>query len=148
MNGLFDYDPKTDGSKGLVFIGNKILVYRRDHNTQLFPGYLDLPGGGPEADETPFENFKREVKEEFNLEIEPEDIVYFRKYQSSLHKDKSTYFPVAKLPFKAVRNIIFGNEGSEHLLMTSKEFLIRTDAWPEMQRRTKIYLEWQKSHPG
>ena len=74
MSLFYRYDPNTIGSKGLVFIDDKILVYRRDGNTTFRPHELDLPGGAPEGKETPFETFKREVKEEFNLDISKEDL--------------------------------------------------------------------------
>lgn len=71
MQELFRPDPDTIGSKGLVFIGDALLVYRRDGNTTNHPHELDLPGGAPIDEnkpetETPFETFRREVKEEFH----------------------------------------------------------------------------------
>jgi 8-oxo-dGTP diphosphatase len=60
------------GSKGIVFVGDRIVVTRRDGNTDRHPFKLDLLGGGREGEESPFETFKREVKEEVNLVIEKE----------------------------------------------------------------------------
>jgi len=57
-----------NGAKGLVFLGNKILVYRRDNKTSNLPLCIDLPGGGRENDESPFDSFKREIKEEFGID--------------------------------------------------------------------------------
>ena len=51
----------------MVILGDKMLVYRRDLNTKKLPGYLDLIGGGREGEESPFDTFKREVKEEVGL---------------------------------------------------------------------------------
>lgn len=142
MKDLFKRDPKTGGSKGLVFIGDKILVYRRDGNTNNFPHCIDLPGGGPESNETPFENFKREVKEEFSLDINPEHVVYFNVYPSSIESGKVTYFPVVKLPESESKNIKLGNEGLEYLLMSTEEFLGLKDlAWPHMKERVVDYLD-------
>lgn len=141
MSDLFAYDSKTGGSKGLVFIGDKVLVYRRDRNTKTYPGCIDLPGGGPEPDETPFENYRREVKEEFGLCVNPEHIVYYKKYPSRLDRGKFAYFPVAKLPISEEKNIKFGDEGTEYILMSLDELLELKDlAWPYMKDRVKDYL--------
>ncbi|MEK7152571.1 MAG: NUDIX domain-containing protein [Patescibacteria group bacterium] len=143
MDEFFKYDPLTAGSKGLVFIGDKILVYRRDNKTGNHPNELDLPGGGPEENETPFETFQREVKEEFQLDLLPNDIVYVRKYPGTFEQGKFGYYPVAKLPKEVESNIKFGNEGVEFLLMSLDEYINRDDAWPVFQERAKDYLKAQ-----
>ena len=140
MDDFFKYDPLTVGSKGLVFIGANVLVYRRDTKTDRFPLYLDLPGGGPEGNETPFETFKREVMEEFGLLIKPGNIVYVRKYQSSLEKGKFAYYPVAKLPAASAEKIRFGDEGVEYLIMSLHDYIAREDAWPIFQDRAGDYM--------
>jgi len=141
MSDLFKYDSKTGGSKGLVFIGEKTLVYKRDGNTKNYPFCIDLPGGGPEPNETPFETFKREVMEEFGLDIEPEQIVYYKKYPSRLEPGKVAYFPVARLSGAEEKNIRFGNEGLEYLLVSLDELLQFNDfAWPYMKDRVRDYL--------
>lgn len=142
MDDLFSRDPLTAGSKGLVFIGEKILVYRRDGNTTQYPFCIDLPGGGPEPNETPFENFRREVLEEFGLDVKPEHVIYSKKYSSMLEPGKNAYFPVVKFPETEEKNIIFGDEGSEYLLVSVHEFLQFDDvAWPYMKDRVKEFLE-------
>ena len=117
------------------------MVYRRDGNTKSYPFCIDLPGGAPEPAETPFENYRREVKEEFGLDINPEQIVYYKKYPSRIEPGKFTYFPVAQLPKIEEKNIKFGNEGSEYMLISLEELLERTDlAWPYIRDRVKDYL--------
>ena len=140
MEDFYTYDPLSAGSKGLVFISDKILVYRRDGKTQQHPNELDLPGGGPEPGETPFETFRREVREEFGLAISRKDIIYVRKYPKILEKGKFVYFPVAVLSAESHKDIQFGDEGSEYLLMPAEEYTRRNDAWPVLQERTKDYI--------
>lgn len=41
---LYTIDPKSHGTKGLVYIGDKLLVYRRDTNTDVYPLCINLPG--------------------------------------------------------------------------------------------------------
>ena len=140
MDEFFKYDPLTAGSKGLVFVGEKILIYRRDYKTTNHPNELDLPGGGPEDGETPFETFKREVMEEFEINISSKDIVYVRKYPSKLEKGKFAYFPVVKLPAEMEANITLGDEGTEFLLIDPEDYVARDDAWVVFQERTQDFL--------
>ena len=141
MDGFFQYDPLASGSKGLIFLGNDVLVYRRDNKTTTFPLQLDLPGGGTEGQETPFETFRREVMEEFGLTINPEDIVYVRRYPSTLEKGRFAYYPVARLPASDAQKIRFGHEGTGYVLMSLDSFIARKDAWPILQKRAKDYKQ-------
>jgi 8-oxo-dGTP diphosphatase len=140
MEDFFKVDPQAAGSKGLVYIGDKIIVYRRSQDAPVYAGAIDVPGGGLEAGETPFETFKREVKEEFGLDITTEHIVYARRYASAQLPGKFGWFAVAKLPAAAKELIVFGDEGDEYMLMTVEEYLALTNAWPVFQDRTRDYL--------
>ena len=146
MDEFLQYDPLAAGSKGLVFIGDKVLVYRRDNNTKLYPLYIDLPGGGPEPYETPFETFQREVYEEFGLRIKKEDITYIKKYPSKLEPSKYAYFPVAILPPQAESKINFGDEGLEYMLLGLNDYLTRRDVWPVLRQRSQEYVN-SNNHP-
>lgn len=141
MSDIFAYDPSSVGSKGLVYLGNDILVYRRDTKTDLFPLYIDLPGGGPEGKESPFGTFQREVREEFGLEISPERVVHSSAWPSSTQPGATGYFIVVKLPAEAAGDIVFGDEGLEYLIISPREFLTRTDVWPVMRERAQAYFE-------
>ena len=138
MDKFFNYDSQATAAKGLVYIGEKILVYRRDNKTTTHPLEIDLPGGGIKDMETPFQAFQREVKEEFGLYIIEENITYVRRYTES---DKSTYFVVAKLPIEVGSDITFGNEGKEYNTITLEDYLNCKDAWILFQERTKDYLQ-------
>lgn len=140
LSNFFVHDKQVTGVKGLVYVGSKILVYRRDNQTALFPGYIDLPGGGSEGNETPFETFAREVNEEFSLAIKRSHIVYAEKRPTKSDPLKAVFFAVAKLPASYTKNIILGDEGSEWLLMDVTDFLNRNDVWPYFQSRVKEYL--------
>ncbi len=139
MQDFFNGDKNYTGTKGLIFIGDKVLVYRRDNNTELYPLHIDVPGGGAEPNETPFETFRREVKEEFGLNIKRSQIVYSKRYHSSLTIGKYGWFAVAKLPENYARKINFGNEGTEYILMPLQNYLQLGDAWPLYQERAASY---------
>ncbi len=128
------------GAKGLVFIGNDILTYRRDEKTNSFPLQIDLPGGGREGDESPFETFKREVNEEFGINLQKEDVEFSCVIQGIVEPNKKSYFIVTK-PLPSDTRIIFGNEGTEWMLMKPQEFLQRTDAIEGQQKRVRRYLD-------
>ena len=141
MEQFFERDDEFAGTKGLVFIGGRILVYRRDGNTSVYPHFLDVPGGGAEANETPFETFRREVREEFGLDILKQQICYARRYPSTQDPGKFGWYTVAKLPDTAKTLVRFGDEGSEYMLMELNDFLHRADAWPVYQQRANEYAQ-------
>jgi 8-oxo-dGTP diphosphatase len=141
MNDFFQPDELAIGSKGLVFVGAKIIVYRRTADAPTHPLELDFPGGGPEPGETPFQTFHREVKEEFGLDITEQDIVYSRRYPGIINPGKFGWFAAAKLPAEAAHQIVFGDEGIDYMLMSPAEYLARADASTFLQDRTRDYFK-------
>lgn len=139
MSNFFEQDSESGGTKGLVFVGDKVLVYRRDTKTNEHPLYIDLPGGGAKADETPFETFKREIQEEFGLIVEQSDITYAKRYDNVKNPRKFGWFAVAKLPKDTQKQIKFGDEGLAYMLLNLDEYLELKDAWPVYQQRAKEY---------
>ena len=133
-----------NGTMGLVYIGKEILVYRRDDKAPSWPLCVGLPGGGREGNETPFETFSREVKEEFDLNIKEEDIVYSKKYDSIEKLGKFSYFMVAKSKDLTEKDIVFGSEGLYHFLMDPVEYSSLEDAVTPFKARINSYLETLK----
>ncbi len=129
-----------NGSKGLVFIDDKILVYRRDDKTNNSPMCIDLPGGGRENNETPFECFRREVREEFGIEIQQCEIEFSCTVNSAIEPGKKSFFIVAKTRRYGMDDIVFGNEGLEWMMMTPEEFIKRPDGIERQQKRVERYL--------
>ena len=129
------------GSKGLVFLGDKIIAYRRDNKTSNSPLCIDLPGGGREKDESPFDTFKREVMEEFCVQIDRSDILFSSRQNSFVNHGTKSFFMITKpLKIKA-GDIIFGDEGTEWMLMFPEEFISRSDGIERQQKRVRNYLE-------
>ncbi len=129
------------GAKGLVFIGSHIIVYRRDLNTKKSPGLLDMIGGGREGDESPFETFKREIKEEIGLDVREDDIQFSSQFQSYDDPTKISFFFATKPLNYQASDIKFGNEGIDWLLLTPEEFVNRSDGIERQQQRVKHYIE-------
>lgn len=137
---IFEKDRNFHGVKGLVFIGEKFIVYRRDNNTKSFPFYIDLPGGGKENNESAFETFKRETKEEFGIDISKDNIVYAKQYISAMDNTKESYFIVVKTDNTKQKDIIFGDEGIEYFLLTPEDYLKLNDSIPRQKEKVITYL--------
>src|SRR6266404_2621901 len=104
-----------EGAKGPIFFGkDELLVYLRDDKTDYFPGFYDLPGGGKEDNETVFETFSRETKEEFRLDVSHEQIRFVRRYPHTRFPGELAYFIVAELPQEDKNKIKFGLEGTSY----------------------------------
>ena len=54
---------------GIIFRDNKFLVERRKTDEKIDPGIICLPGGHVELNENKEDAFKREMKEELNIEV-------------------------------------------------------------------------------
>lgn len=141
---IFGKDRNFNGVKGLVFIDDKIVAYRRDNKTKSYPLYIDLPGGGKEDVESAFETFQREVKEEFGIGIEKDDITYAKQYISQMDSSKESYFIVVKTKNIKGGDIIFGNEGLEYFLFTLEEYLKLEDSIPRQKDKIIEYLSKNK----
>jgi len=137
---IFDKTRNFHGVKGIVFIEGRMLVYRRDTKTDNFPLHIDLPGGGRESNESPFETYKREVKEEFGLEINEGEIVYAKQYMSVMDVSKESYFIVVKPMNIKESDIIFGDEGLEFFLMKPEEYLSLDDIIERHKVKVTDYL--------
>lgn len=137
----FNKNIEFNGSKGLLYIGDKILTYRRDEKTNSAPLRIDIPGGGREVNESPFDTFQREVKEEFGINIQKNDMYYSSAHQSVIQPNMVSFFMVAKPDGVKESDIVFGNEGIEYILMSIDEFINRPDGIERQQNRVKDYLE-------
>lgn len=104
------------------------------------PHTIDLPGGGAEQGESAFDTLVREIKEEFGLVVGLQNIVYTKKYESTLEPGLYAWFVVVKLPEKFEYNITFGDEGEDYFLITIEDFIERNDAWSLLQERAREFL--------
>ena len=68
----------------LICDGQILTILRDDKETIPYPNMWDLPGGGREGNETPFECVAREVYEELNIQLSKEEVIWSGIYPGLL----------------------------------------------------------------
>ena len=125
----------------LICDGRILTILRDDKPTIPWPNLWELPGGGREGDESPFECVAREVYEELSIQLLKDDIVWSWIYPSMLDENKNSVFLVGKLTQEQFDSIVFGDEGQSFKLMSIEEFLTLDRVVPQLQERVRDYLE-------
>lgn len=137
-------DKKFDftGSKIALICGDKVLTILRDDKDDIpCPNMWELPGGGREGNESPFECAAREVYEELGIHLNEDCLLWSKIYPSVIFKDKQSVFMVGQLRQEQFDKITFGDEGQDYKLMSIEEFLKSKQAVPQLQGRLRDYLE-------
>ena len=130
------------GSKIALICGDKVLTILRDDKDDIpCPNMWELPGGGREGDESPFECVAREVYEELGIHLNEDCLLWGKIYPSVIFEGKQSVFMVGQLRQEQFDNIIFGDEGQAYKLMPVEEFLNSKQAVPQLQERLKDYLK-------
>lgn len=130
------------GCKIALFCGDKLLTILRDDKSNIpYPNTWELPGGGREGDESPFECVAREVYEELGIHLIEECLLWSKVYPSMLFEEKESVFLVGKLRQEQFDSIVFGDEGQGYKLMSIEEFLSSDKVVPQLQDRVRDYLE-------
>ena len=130
------------GCKIALFCGDKLLTILRDDKSNIpYPNTWELPGGGREGDESPFECAAREVYEELGIHLTKDCLHWSKVYPSMLFEEKESVFLVGKLRQEQFDSIVFGDEGQGYKLMSIDEFLSSDKVVPQLQGRVRDYLE-------
>ena len=130
------------GCKIALFCGDKLLTILRDDKDNIpWPNMWELPGGGREGDESPFECVAREVFEELGIHLTEDNLLGSKVYPSMLFERKQSVFMVSQLSQEQFDSIVFGDEGQTYKLMSIEEFLNSKQAVPQLQGRLRDYLE-------
>ena len=139
---LLDSRMDFQGCKIALICGDKVLTILRDDKDDIpCPNMWELPGGGREGDESPFECAPREVYEELGIHLTEDCLLWSKVYPSMLFADKQSVFLVGKLAQDQFDSIVFGDEGQGYKLMSIEEFLISDKVVPQLQERLREYLE-------
>ena len=130
------------GCKIALFCGDCVLTILRDDKPSIpWPNMWELPGGGREADESPFECVAREVFEELGIHLSKNCLLWSKVYPSMLFEGKESVFLVGKLAQEQFDKIVFGDEGQGYKLMNIDEFLSSDKVVPQLQDRVRDYME-------
>ena len=130
------------GCKIALFCEDRILTILRDDKPSIpWPNMWELPGGGREDDESPFECAAREVYEELGIHLTEDCLLWSKVYPSMLFEGKESVFLVGKLRQEQFDSIVFGDEGQGYKLMSIDEFLSSDKVVPQLQGRLREYLE-------
>ena len=139
---LLDKQLDFTGCKiALICDGRILTILRDDKPTIPWPNLWELPGGGREGDESPFECAAREVYEELTIQLSKDDIIWSWIYPSMLDENKKSVFLVGKLTQEQFDSIVFGDEGQSFKLMSIEEFLTLDQVVPQLQERVRDYVE-------
>ena len=139
---LLDSRMDFQGCKIALFCGDRILTILRNNKENIpWPNTWELPGGGREGDESPFECVSREVYEELSIQLLKDDIIWSWIYPSMLDENKKSVFLVGKLTQEQFDSIVFGDEGQSFKLMSIEEFLTLDQVVPQLQERVRDYVE-------
>lgn len=130
------------GCKIALFCGDKLLTILRDDKSNIpYPNTWELPGGGREGDESPFECVAREVYEELGINLTEDCLLWSKVYPSMIFEGKESVFLVGKLRQEQFDSIVFGDEGQGYRLMSIEEFLDSDKVVPQLQDRVRDYME-------
>ena len=139
---LLDSRMDFQGCKIALICGDKVLTILRDDKDDIpCPNMWELPGGGREGNESPFECATREVYEELGIHLDEDCLLWSKIYPSVIFKDKQSVFMVGQLSQDQFDNITFGDEGQGYKLMNIEEFLTSSQVISQLQGRLRDYLE-------
>ena len=139
---LLDKQMEFSGCKIALLCDDRLLTILRDDKASIpWPNMWELPGGGREDEETPFECVQREVLEELGLKLEEAAIVWVKAYPGMLDPDKTSIFMVGTITQEDFASIVFGDEGLAYQMMDVSQFLADEKVIPQLQDRLSDYLE-------
>ena len=142
MKNILNRSFEFSGCKIALLCDDRLLtILRDDISTIPWPKMWELPGGGREGEETPFECVQREVFEELGLKLEEADILWVKEYQGMLDPDKTSIFMVGTITQEEFASIVFGDEGQAYQMMDVSQFLSDEKVIPQLQSRLSDYLE-------
>ena len=139
---LLDSRMDFTGCKIALICGDKLLTILRDDKENIpWPNMWELPGGGREGDESPFECVAREVHEELGIHLNEDCLLRSKVYPSMLYEGRQSVFMVGQLSQDQFDRIDFGDEGQAYKLMNIEEFLTSSQVVPQLLGRLRDYLE-------
>jgi 8-oxo-dGTP diphosphatase len=132
------------GVKIAILVDGKLLMHLRDNKPGLFNANMwDFPGGGREGNETPVECAVREVKEEFDIVLLPESIVWQKEFPAMKDPTQTAVFMVAKVSAEILNDVVL-SEGQAWDLFTLEQFFVGDTVIEALKERFGDYVESNK----
>ncbi|MDG3142846.1 NUDIX hydrolase [Streptococcus suis] len=133
------------GAKIALLKDDQILTILRDNIPTIpFPNTWDLPGGGREDRETPFDCVQREVYEELGIAISKNSISWAKVYPSMVAPSKDSVFMVGAISQDQIDQIVFGDEGQGWKMMPITDFLEADQVYGSLKERLR---DWIRQEP-
>lgn len=133
-----DTSDEFAGAKLILFLGPRILVLRRDRRDDIpWPGYLDLPGGGREGDESPEACALRETHEETGLILRAPRIIWRNR---AMGRAGPVWFLATRIPAARAADVALGDEGISWRLMPPDDFAKHPEAIPHFRDEVRLCL--------
>lgn len=130
------------GAKGAVFLGPYLLLTLRDDRADIpCPNMWDMPGGGCEAGETPWQTLLRETREEVDLDLTGHAPLWERRFPSAHQAGAFTMFYVLRLPMARIAAIRMGDEGQGWRLVTPAAYRGLPAAVPYLRERFFLWAD-------
>lgn len=118
-------DKQYDSAHVVIKNNNgEVLLLKRSENDEWMPGKWSLPGGGKKEEENLLQGAIREVKEETNLDISPEDLTFLE----GISEKQNHAFFLAK---KAIGTVRLDSENTE-FIWTNIHNLSPKDCVPDL----------------
>jgi len=121
-------------------LSGKYILQQRDRKAGRSAGMIATFGGWKEKGETTFECLKRELKEELNLDVEPEDVQLIGSFPRD--DNSSLYSKIYFIDQVDEKSLILG-EG-EAILTLSAEEVLTSDKATNLTRESLKIFESQK----
>lgn len=138
---LLDKRFNFSSSKIALLKDDQILtILRDDIPTIPYPNTWDLPGGGREDKETPFECVQREVFEELGITISKDSISWAKVYPEMVDTSKESVFVVGEISQDQIGQIVFGDEGQDWKMMPIKDFLSDDQVYESLKGRLRDWM--------
>ncbi|MGP2522382.1 NUDIX domain-containing protein [Pantoea ananatis] len=132
---------KFTGVKLALINDSKIVGILRDKNSAIsFPDMWDVTGGTRENNESPVECAFREAKEELNLVLEEDSIIWCREYNHRGENSPGGFFMVAYISDEQLNKMTLGNEGQCFKLHNIIDFIELKNIIPFVRERLKDYI--------
>ena len=131
----------TGVKAALVLNDNQLLIIQRDNKPGLsWAGLWDFPGGAREGKEDPFECLAREVKEELDINISEQAVVWQKTHPAMHDPSLTAYFMVIRITQADIDSIKFGDEGQGWKLISVDDFMNSQDVVEPLKGRLHDYL--------